>query len=205
MTLTDCWIKHLTHLSSTLRRQIHSSVPGRMRWKAEAKPVPFAIYSHQVSSGLRGLSLLLPRWHRCVCCYRSPAQHCNGKLLKGFLSLSQSSSISTAERRKHIKDQFNHQNWHLPGQNLPLLSAFSTRHNWWSAKKKIKNLGFPKKQQLANFIILYFFCTAWHLNQTKLLITACERKGIRDFRNWAVASLMELKLYQPCTQRWRKR
>lgn len=173
-----------------------------MRWKAEAKPVPLAIYSHQVSSGLRGLSLLLPRWHQCVCCYRSPAQHCNGKLLKEFLSLSQSSSISTAKRRNTSRNSLNIKiGTNLAKICLYCLHSLPTTTGGLQKKKS----RFPKKQQLANFIIPVFFCTAWHLNQTKLLITACEREGIRDFRNWAVSSLMELKLYQSCTQRWRKR
>lgn len=158
--------------------------------------------SHQVSSGMRGLSLLLPRWHQCVCCYRSPAQHCNGKLLKEFLSPSLSSSILTAKTRNTSNISLNIKiGTYLAKICLYRLHSLPTTTGGLQKKRS----RFPKKQQLANFIIPVFFCTAWHSNQTKLLITACEREGIRDFRNWAVASLMELKLYQPCTQKWRKR
>lgn len=135
MTSTGCWIKHPDHLQHT-----KETYPLFRSWQNEMKSRSKASSpcnnSHQVSSGLRGLSLLLPQWHQRVCCYRSPAQHCNGKLLKEFLSLSQSSSISTAKRRNTSRIRLNikigtYQNW-------PLSSAFCTHYNWWSAKKEIK-------------------------------------------------------------------
>lgn len=144
-----------------------------MRWKAEPKPVPFAITHIKFHQGweifLRcfhdGINVFAVTGilHSTVMenCWRSFC-HCHCLL-----------QYRLQREETHQGSVFKHQNWHPLGQNLPLSPAFSTHHNWWSAKKKSR---FPKKQQLANFIFPVLFCTAWHSNQTKLLITACERE-----------------------------
>lgn len=76
-------------------------------------------------------------------------------------------------------------------QKLAISSVFFIYHNWWPAKKKL----FPKKQQLANFIILVFFCEAWHSSQTMLLITACKREEQETFQKLGSCQLDRSKTW----------
>lgn len=183
-------------------------MPGRMRWKARTRSFFSCNNLHQVSSGLKGLSSLLRRWHRWVCHYRIPVQsahnQCNGKLLKGFLSLSQSSSISTALNRQKTSIILNIKTGTYPANTLNITRSPNS-HNWWpkerrKEKKKKKKGWFPKQQQLAHCIILFLYAKL-DTCETKQLIAVCHREK-HDFPE--PANFMELKLHQHSMQRWRK-
>lgn len=152
MTSTGCWIKHPAHLQYTEETNpLFSSWQNEMKSRSKASSP--CNNSHQVSSGLRGLSLLLPRWHQCVCCYRSPVQHCNGKLLKEFLSRSQSSSISTAKRANTSRITLNIKIGTCLAK-ICLYHLHSLPTTTGGLQKR--NLGFQKSNSLLTSLSLYF-------------------------------------------------
>jgi len=77
-------------------------------------------------------------------------------------------------------------------QELAVSSVLSTHHNWWPEKRKAT---FPKKQQVANFISLVFFCKAWHSSQRKLLIAACKSKEQETFHKLGSCQLDRTKTW----------
>lgn len=158
-------------------------MPGRMRWKARTRSFFSCNNLHQVSSGLKGLSSLLRRWHRWVCHYRIPVQsahnQCNGKLLKGFLSLSQSSSISTALNRQKTSISLNIKTGTYPANTLNITHSPNS-HNWWpkerrKEKKKKKKVGFLNSNSLLIALSYFFMQSLTLAKQSNLLQFVIEK------------------------------
>ena len=157
---------------------------------------------HQVSSRLKGFSLPLRRWHQYVCYYRNLAQRYNGKLLKEFLSPSQSSSISTAKNRHATRISWDVKSWHPPSKNLPYhLCSLPTT----TGGLKKERLPFQKSNRLLTSLALCFSAKLDTQVKESYSSQLAKAKNKRLFTNWVVVSLIELKPDQHHIQRWRKR
>lgn len=122
--------------------------------KSKTKAISSCNNLHQVSSRLKGLSLLLQRWHQYVCCYRNLAQHYNGKLLKEFLSPSPSSSILTAKNRYTTSISLDVIIGTYPAKTCCIICVLDPPQ--LVAWKKKKKLGFQKSNSSLTSLSLYF-------------------------------------------------